>query len=153
MNEMINVNNNDGNFDMQTLMNITGQNAMIVNNLNQQMGIVTSSINSIRSDVGVIRDELDQLKLNEEITTDQAETIIERARSRVVAVLGEYDKKYFKRFIARLYSDAKKYRSLGSSIYRTHKGNYQMVLNYIEAWMPREGTAEFKNKIDRGLRE
>ncbi len=153
MNEMINVNNNDGNFDMQTLMNITGQNALIVNNLNQQMGIVTSSINSIRSDVGVIRDELDQLKLNEEITTDQAETIIERARSRVVTVLGEYDKKYFKRFIARLYSDAKKYNGLGSSIYRTHKGNYQMVLNYVEAWMPYEETAEFKNKIDRELEE
>lgn len=38
MNEMANYNGNNENFDMQQLMNITGQTAMNVNNMSKQLG-------------------------------------------------------------------------------------------------------------------
>ena len=61
-----NVNNN---YDMQTLMNIVGQNAMTTSQISQQLGIVTNSINAVRSDIDTLKGDMTQLKLNEEITT------------------------------------------------------------------------------------
>lgn len=107
MNEIID-NNASENFDIQTLMNITGKNALMMNTLSQQMGIVTTTIDSMRGDMNSIKCDIEQLKYNEEITTDQAKSITEKARYRVITLLGEYDKTYFKRFIGRLYTEAKK---------------------------------------------
>ena len=61
--------------------------------------------------------------------------------------VGEYDKTYFKRFIGRLYTEAKKEGGLGNTITRTHKGDYPRVINYIEAWSPHEGVVTFKQKV------
>lgn len=72
MNEIMSTNNATENFDMQTLMNLTGQNALMMNSLSQQMGIVTSTIDSMRGDMNIIKCDIEQLKYNEEITTDQA---------------------------------------------------------------------------------
>lgn len=86
METMINskVNNN---YDMQTLMNIVGQNAMTTTQISQQLGIVTNSINAVRSDIDTLKGDMIQLKLNEEITTTQQETIIESARKRICYIL------------------------------------------------------------------
>ena len=154
MNEMMNYENNNvtnGNFDMQQLMNITGQTAMNLNNMSKQLGVVASAVNSLTDDVSTIKDDIFQLKMNEEITTTQQETIIELARKRVLEIIGDDPlevKKYFKIFIQRLYKDTRQNAGLGSKIARTKKCDYQRCIDYIEAWIPSCGCAELRAKAD-----
>lgn len=155
MNEMMNYGNNNnatnGNFDMQQLVNITGQTAMNVNNMSKQMGIIASTVDTIRTDVGTLTIRMDNLELNEEITTEQSERIRELAEKRIVEILGNDPlerQKYFKIFIGKLYSDAKKNAGLGSKIDRTKKREYQRVIDYIEAWIPSCGCASLRAKAD-----
>mgnify|MGYP003290975078 CR=1 FL=1 len=154
MNEMMNYENNNvtnGNFDMQQLMNITGQTAMNLNNMGKQLGVVASAVNSLTDDVSAIKDDIFQLKMNEEITTTQQETIIELARKRVLEIIGDDPlevKKYFKIFIQRLYKDTRQNAGLGSKIARTKKCDYQRCIDYIEAWIPSCGCAELRAKAD-----
>ena len=154
MNEMMNYRNNNvtnEKFDMQQLMNITGQTAMNLNNMSKQLGIVASAVNSLTDDVSTIKDDIFQLKMNEEITTTQQETIIELARKRVLEIIGDDPlevKKYFKIFIQRLYKHTRQNAGLGSKIARTKKCDYQRCIDYIEAWIPSCGCAELRAKAD-----
>ena len=147
MNETMNY----GNFDMQQLMNITGQTAMNLNNMSKQLGVVATAVNSLTDDVSAIKDDIFQLKMNEEITTTQQETIIELARKRVLEIIGDDPlevKKYFKIFIQRLYKETRQNAGLGSKIARTKKCDYQRCIDYIEAWIPSCGCAELRAKAD-----
>lgn len=154
MNTMMNYENNNGtngNFDIQQLMNITGQTAMNVNNMSRQLGIVANAVDTIRDDVGTLTNRIDDLELNEEITTAQCEMIRELSEKRIVEILGNDSlerQKYFRIFIGRLYSDAKKNMCLGSKIDRTKKRDYQRVVDYIEAWIPSCGCATLRAKAD-----
>ena len=154
MNEMMNYRNNNitnEKFDMQQLMNITGQTAMNLNNMSKQLGVVASAVNSLTDDVSTIKDDIFQLKMNEEITTTQQETIIELARKRVLEIIGDDPlevKKYFKIFIQRLYKETRQNAGLGSKIARTKKCDYQRCIDYIEAWIPSCGCAELRAKAD-----
>lgn len=154
MNEKMNYENNNvtnENFDMQQLMNITGQTAMNLNNMSKQLGVVASAVNSLTDDVNTIKDDIFQLKMNEEITTTQQEKIIELARKRVLEIIGDDAlevKKYFKIFIQRLYKDTRQNAGLGSKIARTKKCDYQRCIDYIEAWIPSCGCAELRAKAD-----
>ena len=158
MNEMMNYRNNNvtnEKFDMQQLMNITGQTAMNLNNMSKQLGIVVSAVNSLTDDVSTIKDDIFQLKMNEEITTTQQETIIELARKRVLEIIGDDPievKKYFKIFIQRLYKDTRQNAGLGSKIARTKKCDYQRCVDYIEAWIPSCGCAELRAKADANVK-
>ena len=82
MDEMTTVNNN--NFDIQQLINITGQTALNVNNMSKQLGIVASAVNNLSEDVNLMKNDILQLKENEEITTTQQETINELARKKSI---------------------------------------------------------------------
>lgn len=87
-NEMVMANNEMNseikNYDMQQLMNITGQIGMNVKSMSNQLGIVTSAVNGLTDEVGKITGRIDQLELNEEVTTTQQETITEAAKKEFV---------------------------------------------------------------------
>lgn len=117
------------------------------NDLSHQMDLTVSTIVAMKDNMTDMRNTIEVLKNYEEITTDQANKIVKAARYRVISLLGEYDKRYFGRFVRRLYSDAKKSGLLGNTINRTHKGDYPRVINYIESWIPQEGIFAFKQKI------
>ena len=150
MNEMMKNNTND-NIDLKQIENIVGQTAMNVNGISKQMGIIATAVDSMRTDIGGLKDRMDYLELNEEITTTQQETIIELARKRVLEIIGDDPlevKKYFKIFIQRLYKDTRQNAGLGSKIARTKKCDYQRCIDYIEAWIPSCGCAELRAKAD-----
>lgn len=140
------------NFDMQQLMNITGQTAMNVNHLSRQVGIIATAVDGIRTDVDSLTNRMDNLELKEEITTEQAATIQRTVHKRVYDAIG-HDKddlaKYTRIFSKRLYNDARKYAGLGSPYHATKKENYQRVLDYIEAWSPTGGCMELKKEADK----
>ena len=48
----------------------------------------------------------------------------------------------------RCYHDCRNEAGLGHCISATKKGDYQRVLNYIDAWTPKSGIAHLKNEID-----
>ncbi len=75
------------NYDMQMLMNIVGQSAMTTNQISQQIGIVVNSVNTMKVEINTIKEDMFQLKYNEEVTTTQQENIIEAARNRVSYIL------------------------------------------------------------------
>lgn len=133
----------------------TENTAVILDKLNAQerlIGGLSNTVNDIGKDVGRLGTEIDKLKLNEEVTTTQQETIIEAARKRVCEILGsdEFEqKKYFKIFVQKLYGDTRKNAGLGSKIARTRKGDFQRCIDYIESWIPSCGCAELRNRADK----
>lgn len=150
MNEMMKNTTNE-NIDLKQIENIVGQTAMNVNGISKQMGIIATAVDSMRTDIGGLKDRMDYLELNEEITTTQQETIIELARKRVLEIIGDDPlevKKYFKIFIQRLYKDTRQNAGLGSKIARTKKCDYQRCIDYIESWIPSCGCAELRAKAD-----
>ena len=150
MNEIMKNTTNE-NVDLKQIENIVGQTAMNVNGISKQMGIIATAVDSMRTDIGGLKDRMDYLELNEEITTTQQETIIELARKRVLEIIGDDPlevKKYFKIFIQRLYKDTRQNAGLGSKIARTKKCDYQRCIDYIEAWIPSCGCAELRAKAD-----
>ncbi|MFQ7208584.1 MAG: ORF6C domain-containing protein [Coprococcus sp.] len=158
-NEMVMVNNEMNseikNYDMQQLMNITGQIGMNVKSMSNQLGIVTSAVNGLTDEVGQITGRINQLELNEEVTTTQQESITEAAKKRVCKILGsdEFEqKKYFRIFVQKLYGDTRKNAGLGSKIARTRKGDFQRCIDYIEAWILSCRCAELRAKADRNAK-
>lgn len=146
-----NSNNDNGNYDMQQLMNIVGQSAMNLSNMGKQLGIVANAVNDIRSDVEGLSGRMDILEQKEEITTEQAAAINRAIRKRVGDILGNNEEdlaKYRRIFSARLYGDARKYAGLGNTYPATKKENFQRVIDYIESWIPSCGCAELKRKAD-----
>lgn len=84
---MIN-NESNVNYDMQQLINITGQTAMNINNMSRQLGVVASAVDSIRTDVDGLTDRMNNLEQKEEVTTEQAATINRVIRKRIGDILG-----------------------------------------------------------------
>lgn len=131
----------------------------ITKNLEQVSGILSTTIPALQEDVlsvtqqvGQMSQDIIDLKENEEITTAQSENIQRAAKRRVYEVLGsgcdDYSR-YYRVFIKRLYTEAKQRAGLGSSISRTRKGDYKVVMNFIEVWIPACGVSELKEYVDR----
>lgn len=146
------------NFDLQTIVNLIGSNAQSVSELTQQMGLfnnrlssVESNVSSTKNDVENIKFDIQEIKYNAEITTEQCCKITDTAKKRVYEILGDDPNeraKYFGSFIRRCYADAAQYAGLAKKISRTRCGDYQRVINYIEAWTPRDGISETKRQAD-----
>lgn len=77
----------------------------------QLLGGLSNIVDELDKKMICIGNDITQLKLNEEVTTTQQETVIELARKRVLEIIGNDPlevKKYFKIFIQRLYKDTRK---------------------------------------------
>lgn len=138
-------------FNIQQILNITGRTALNVERMNNQLGIIASAVTNLTDDMDVVKNDIFQLKQNEEITTTQQESIIETAKKRIAEIIGDDPldrQKYFRIFIQRLYSDTRKNAGLGSKIARTRKGDFQRCIDYIEAWNPSCGCSELKTRAD-----
>lgn len=126
----------------------------IIDKINSQgilLGGLAENVSEIKSNVTTLSDDIEQLKINEEVTTTQQEMLIETARKRICEILGDDPlerEKYFRIFIQRLYKDTRKSAGLGSKVARTKKGDYQRCIDYMEAWLPSCGCSELRNKAD-----
>lgn len=148
----------NSNFDMQTLANLVGQNALAVqgimagfNETKRQLGLVATQMVDVKNDVSNLNDRMYQIENNEEVTTEQVETIKSVAISRIKEILGKDENlwaKYSKTFFYRLYSDARKEAGCGSKVDRTRKCNFQKVINYMEAWNPECGVYKLMQIVD-----
>ena len=134
------------------IANMMGQNAMTTQNINKQLGIVSSSVNAMGERVNNLDERMYQIENHEEVTTEMCETIGVAAKSRIYEILGndELERvKYYRTFIKRLWADAKRYGGCGHKIATTKKCNFQRVLDFIDAWSPSGGALKLKREIDR----
>lgn len=117
-----------------------------------EINALQDSVNSIEDKMINIVDDITTLKYTSEIDTKQHEKLTSAAKRRVFSLIG-YDpldqKKYFRTFISKLYSDAKRYANLGAQISTTHKEDYEKCLEYINNWTPYGGVDSLKKQIDR----
>jgi hypothetical protein len=149
----------------EELMILVGKTAEIANSNTENTAVVLAELQSQRSllnglsntvagidgRLNTLGTELDQLKLNEEITTTQQEVILETARKRVLEIIGNDPleiQKYSKMFFQNLYKDTRHYTGLAPKISRTKKRDYQRCIDYIEAWIPSCGCAALRAKAD-----
>lgn len=136
----------------------TKETSIILTELKNQKVLLNglaNSVTDIDSRMAVLGNDIEQLKLNEEITTEQSETVRRCAEKRVVEIIGDNAldrQKYFKIFIRKLYSDTKKNAGLGSKIDKTKKGNFQRCIDYIEAWIPSCGCTALKTRADENAK-
>lgn len=122
-----------------------------INSQGQLLGDLAGNVNDIKDNVTSLGNDIDQLKLNEEVTTTQQEILTETAQKRVCEILGNDPlerEKYFRIFIKRLYKDTRQNAGLGSKVARTKKGDYQRCIDFMEAWIPNCGCAELRSKAD-----
>ena len=79
--------------------------AIVLKKLHEQerlLGGLSKVVDGIDGKVETLGNDIEQLKLNEEVTTTQQETIVESAQRRVSEIIGNDPlerKKYFKIFI------------------------------------------------------
>jgi len=149
--------------DISQLLQITQNTAMSVNAQSQQMGLVLSTVEGLKQDVGSIKQEMDVLKRETTVTRIQANHIQSAIHSRVAELLklkfdgGKVavgsigtDAKYRGGFISRCYTDARRKSKLGTPYYATLRCDYNEVMEYIEAWEPEVsgGKEGYKRYLD-----
>ena len=120
-------------------------------NSNELMLGVSNKVNNIQEDVISMNNRMEQIELNEEVTTEQKEGIRSACRARIYDILGgdpDTYARYYRIFAQRLWSDMRKNCGLGSKIEETHKRDYQRILNGIEAWYPIGGVQKLKDRCD-----
>lgn len=128
--------------------------AVILTELKAQKSLLSglsNTVEGIDKKTTAMGTEIEQLKMNEEITTTQQETIIELAKKRVLEIIGNEAlevQKYFRIFVQRLYRDTRLNAGLGSKVARTKKCDYQRCIDYIESWIPSCGCAALRTKAD-----
>lgn len=142
----------NNNFDIQTLMNIVGQNAVAVQNIVAAVDHVSTQIADVKSDISSLDNRMFQIENNEEITSKQVTEIKNAAAARCYELIDsddDYEKrKYFSPFIRTLYSYIKKNAGCGHKIECTQKGDFQNVMDHIQKWKPIGGVNALKEKID-----
>lgn len=107
----------------------------------------------LKTNVFNITDRVDNLEFNSEITDEQVNVIQGRVKARVSKVL-DYpngdSSKYYRIFIADIYSFLRNNHSLGSKTATTRKKHYDTVMKGIEAWHPDiQALKDRKDKLDK----
>jgi len=84
--------------------------------------------------------EIEQLKLNTELSTSQVSCVVEKSRSKIYEFLdrnSEEEIKYYRVYIRDLYRFLKRYGK-ASKIERTEKRFYDSIMRGIDDWYPDE---------------
>ena len=132
----------------------TESTAVILTKLHAQEQLLnglSKTVTGIDNRNGELGNDIEQVKMNEEITTTQQENINELARKRVLEIIGDDPlevQKYLRIFIQKLYKETRQNAGLGSKVARTKKCDYQRCVDYIEAWIPSCGCASLRAKAD-----
>lgn len=127
--------------------------ARLSNNENIILGLVKQFENQ-NTEVFSLKDRMDNLEWNEEITDEQVRTIQAAIKSRICKLLNYPNngaKKYYRTFSSNLYAHLRHNCNMGSKTATTRKKHYDTVMKGIEAWHP--NVQELKDRKDRLDRE
>ena len=145
------------------LVKVAQSNAMSINGISEQMGIVAHKLTDHDKKIAQLADELTVVKAEQTITRAQCRRIRKAIMNRVNSVLkikfegGKVadesiatDVLYRGGFISRCYTDAKNHSKMGESYTETLKVDFGEVMDYIEAWEPEVegGTSGYMHYLD-----
>src|SRR5574344_2459116 len=140
---------------IQMVGTVANSNVLVLNRMDNVESIVGAlAKKSEESNIKIrdIEDEIDRLKLQEEITDEQREQITSKSKARMCEVLyfNESDiNKYGRVYISNLYTFLKQKHNLGGKIATTKKGNYDNVMNGIQSWYPDH--EKLKSRVDNRI--
>jgi hypothetical protein len=150
-------NNNNNDSRLEKLLGVTESNSnhmtVVLHKMSiydQLIGEHTTSLHNVTNDISALKTDMTDLKLNTEITEEQAIRINNAVKRRINEILSkdDYEKaKYFRTFCIRCYTEMRTY-GMGAGYRRTKKRDYQKVMSNIEAWEPTIGTKNLKSYID-----
>ena len=146
---------------MQQLLQVTQNTAMNVNSLSEQMGVATSKFTAFDKRLSTLEHDFTELKNNEILDSAQRRRIPKSVKARVSYLLGiswvkgkvakecigNYSK-YYRGFMARIYSDAKNLSKMADDYRDTKKIDYDEVMTFITNWSPSGGVDEHKKYLD-----
>lgn len=135
--------------------NQMGSDELVKARITKTENIVTGLVRQYQNqgtEVVELKDRMNNLELNEEITDEQVRTIQSRVKARVSRVLGYPNGdsvRYYPIFIANIYACLRHSHSLGSRTATTRKKHFDTVMKGIEAWHPNvQELKERKDKLD-----
>ena len=137
--------------------------AMTSQRVSEQMGLITTKVGKLETEVAAIKDRQQYYEDNLRITRSQGKILKQAVTGRVNRILDirfdgkkvaddciETDQKYRGGFISRCYTDAKRAGVMAECYWETPRADYDKCIEYIEAWVPQVdgGTAEYKRYLD-----
>lgn len=165
----------DGDGDSQSLGAIMRSLASVLTEVSSKMDEVSSEsrsareearsttmrVTSIGDELGLVKDDVAELKDNQFVEPWQDTNINRAARIRVSRLLGiKWEKggvtrecvgdyqRYFGKFCRALHSDAKKMGLEGPKIHQTQRKNYAKLIEFIGNWVPVRGVEGQKEYYD-----
>lgn len=155
---------NNSDFDIQTLMNIVGQNAMTMQSViatidetkryaietREQTGLIAEQVETYGSDIKNLKDRMCQYENNTEITNAQCVQMATAVSRRVYQLFPSViDKKYRSTAFKRCYSEMQRFHGMGRPYRTTPKCMYKQVMDAIEAWLPVGGVDKLRDDVDK----
>lgn len=150
---------------LEKLMELNLQTAGNVNAISQQLGIISSKVDSLGLEVASVKDRMQTYEDAIRVSRPQADAIRRAIHARACELLGirykdgivekeslAADMRYRSGFISKAYSDARKYSFLGTPYYETARKDYVAVLDYINGWAPQAGVEGYKMYLDERKR-
>ena len=157
------VGKNDGLIDMSELLRITQNTAMSTSNLSEQMGLVMRRTNENTQRIVALESWRDRHELTEVVSHVEYDNIYNAVHRRARFLLKlKYDengvildecrpirKKYYGRLVSRIWNDSKKYSRVARSYRDTLKRDYDEVMTYLGAYVPKGGMQAFMEDVDK----
>lgn len=114
---------------------ISKENALATQGMLKSLGIVLERVDKHNTEIKEIKDDVVQLKFNEEITDSQVSVITTAVKSLATEAVG-YPSHLYRLAIHDIYSHLKGHWRMGAKVRTTTKGNYDSVMQGIDLYEP-----------------
>lgn len=143
---------------LDKIENILEHSAAIIGNLAISVADIKKDTEQLGSRLVLMEEGFEEFKRsvreNERISRAQYKRMNSAIRRRIyVELLGDYPlarvrKVYARRFFTSLYRDARENANMAEPASETKKMDYDAVMDFVEAWRPKDGVAAFVAKIE-----
>lgn len=159
--------------EMNELMEVVRQSAFNIQSVGEQMGLVAREVKDLKIQQLRLSEKMDTLdgrlakhERTERVSRTEQQTLRRAIHLRVNELLDikfengvvadesiEDDVKYRGGFISKCYHDARTYGRLGTPYTETLRVDFSETLDYINAWIPTNGVAGYKEYLDKRAEE
>lgn len=121
--------------DLNKLLQITQNNTMSNAAISKQMGIIVDTVANHGTRIDIIESRLTSHERTVVLTNYQRKAVFNAVGNRVKELVG-YPSKYYGRFKAQCWRDAKKHSKMAQEYQDTLQIDYDEVMSYIGSWYP-----------------
>ena len=137
---------------MQEVLKLAASNASTAESIVNSLGMILNKVDHHENDIKEIKEDVEQLKFNEEINDSQAGVITKGVRKLAREVVG-YPSPLYRLAIADIYSHLKTHWRMGNKVRTTSKGNYKSVIEGLNSYKPNLEELEKRHKANLEAKE